>query len=347
TTQTTTETATAAPSPSPEQPTADPLGTPAGQPRKPPAGTGTPTAMAASASGVVCGTDNGSVLTWDLTAATGRKLGDGGPRTTAIAHGERDGATVIASGHSDGRMRLWGPSGESLATHKAGDPIIAVTVTGGGRAVAVSQDYDSLRDLRGTVRLWDVATGEQLGPTGTEHFQGVNGLAFGRLDGDDVLVTGDGANRVRVRPLATGVVTRTFTTGEVGGIERLACGELGGKPVLLSTHLDATLRVHDLATGKRRRMWRFGERSPDDRGTAALVAGTLDGTPVAIVAHTPHGEDAFVRVRSLTDGGIAGEFGFGEGGGIRLLTLAEQAGRPVVATVGEDRLLRLWSLGPS
>ncbi|MCK2216504.1 protein kinase [Actinomadura sp. ATCC 31491] len=345
------ETTTASATPEPTAATtapAEPFGTRIGDPVPLPSGVGTPAVMAASGPAVASGTGNGSVVTWDLTTggATVRKLGDGGAGTAAIAYGVRAGAPVIASGHADGAMRLWGPDGADTPARKAGDPIVAVTVAG-GRVVAVSQKYDSLRDLRGTVRLWDVVTGRQIGPTSTEHFQGINGLAFGRLDGEDVLVTGDGANRVRVRPLSTGVVTRTYKTGEVGGIERLACGELKGEPVLVSTHLDATLRVYDLASGKRRKKWAFSDRSPDDRGTAALVTGVLDGAPVAVVAHTPYGGDAFVRVWSLADGEIVGEFGVGEGGAVRALALAERAGRPVVVTAGTDRRLRLWSLGPA
>ncbi|MEV5557570.1 serine/threonine-protein kinase [Nonomuraea wenchangensis] len=326
---------------------AEPFGTLIGDPAALPAGTGAPSAaMGARGPFVALGGGNGSVVAWDLTAGPARRLGDGGAATTAVAYGNSRGEPVIASGHADGRMRLWSPSGKSLATHKATDPIIAVTVTAEGRVVAVSQKYDSLRDLRGTVRLWDVTTGRQIGPTSTEHFQGVNGLAFGRLGDADVLVTGDGANRVRVRPLSTGVVSGTFKTEEIGGIELLACAELKGEPVLVSTHLDATLRVYDLKSGKRRKKWDFSDRSPDDRGTAALVTGTLGGVPVAVVAHTPSGGDAFVRVWSLADGELVGEFGSGEGGGIRALALAEQpVTRPVVVAVGADRRLRLWSLG--
>ncbi|MED7923526.1 protein kinase [Nonomuraea sp. LP-02] len=326
---------------------AEPFGTLIGDPAALPAGTGAPSAaMGARGPFVALGGSNGSVVAWDVTTGQARRLGDGGAATTALAYGNSRGEPVIASGHADGRMRLWRPSGESLASHKAPDPIIAVTVTAMGRVVAVSQKYDSLRDLRGIVRLWDVTTGKQIGPTSTEHFQGVNGLAFGLLGDADVLVTGDGANRVRVRPLSTGVVSGTFKTGEIGGIERLACGKLKGVQVLVSTHLDGTLRVYDLKSGKRRKKWDFSDRSPDDRGTAALVTGTLGGAPVAVVAHTPSGGDAFVRVWSLADGEIVGEFGSGEGGGIRALALAEQAvTRPVVATLGADRRLRLWSLG--
>ncbi|HEX4815474.1 MAG TPA: serine/threonine-protein kinase [Nonomuraea sp.] len=335
------------PTPSPSStPAAEPFGTQVGVAVTVPDGSGSPVVMAADGSAVACGTANGTVLTWPLGTDAAARLGDGGGGTASVAYGELDGVPVVASGHSDGRMRLWGASGESLASHRAGDPIVAVTVAG-GRAVAVSQKYDGMTDLRGTVRLWDISTGKQIGATSTEHFQGIRGLAFGRLGKDDVLVTGDGGQRVRVRRLSTGVVTHSFDTGDIGGIELMACTEIGGRPVLVSTHLDATLRVHDLATGKRRKRWTFSDRSPDDRGVAALAAGRLGEVPIAVVAHAPAGGEVIVRVWNLSDGETIGEFGAGEGGQLRTLTLAELHGRPVIAATSEDGRLRVLSLGPA
>ncbi|MFF4192162.1 WD40 repeat domain-containing serine/threonine protein kinase [Nonomuraea sp. NPDC001831] len=322
-------------------PAAEPFGAPVREPVALPAGSGTPAVLAAAGSTVVCGTSKGTVLVWDLDPASApvRRLGDGGAAATAVACGDGKAAT----GHGDGAMRLWNPAGGALRTKKAADPVIAVTTA--GRAVAVTQKYDSLKDLHSVVRLWDLATGRQIGPAVTDHFQGVNGLAFGRLGDDEVLVTGDGANRVRVRRLSDGKVTHTYKTGEIGGIELLACGELDGRPVLVSTHLDATLRVYDLATGRRRKKWDFSRRSPDDRGASALVVGALGGRPVAVVAHTPGGGETVVRVWSLTDGKVVGELGPGPGAEVRALALAELEGRPVVVGTGGDALLSAWSLG--
>jgi WD40 repeat protein len=274
------------------------------------------------------------------TATAPTRLGDGGGAATSIAIG---GSTpAVASGHADGRMRLWSPDGKSLATHRAGDPVIGVMV--GDKAVAVSQKYDGLTDLHGVVRLWDISTGKQIGATSTEHFQGIRGLAFGRLGGHDVLVTGDGAERIRVRRLSNGKVTHSFHTGEIGGIELLACGEVKGKPVLVSTHLDATLRVYDLVTGERRKKWTFSNQSPDDRGATALVTGQLGDVPIAVVAHSPGGA-VVVRVWNLNKGKVIGVLDPEPGGAITTLALTELAGRPVVVGAGEDRLLHIWSLG--
>ncbi|WP_239161742.1 WD40 repeat domain-containing protein [Acrocarpospora phusangensis] len=241
---------------------------------------------------------------------------------------------------------MWSLTGAELASRRAGDRVIAVSA--GDRVVAVSQKYDSLRDLHSVVRLWDVATGKQIGATITDHFQGIHGLAFGRLGQEDVLVTGDGAERIRLWNLSTGRLRRSFRTGNIGGIELLACGELDGKPVLVSTHLDATLRVHDLATGRSRKKWTFSDRSPDDRGAAALAAGHRGDLPVAVVAHAPAGGDITVRIWNLENGEVIGELGSGPDGttgGAPFVTLAELAGHAVVAGATEDRTLRAWSLG--
>ncbi|MFF4618592.1 protein kinase domain-containing protein [Nonomuraea jabiensis] len=338
---------TASPTPTPTPtPSAEPLGTQVAASAPLPKADGAVPALAAAGGTVVCGTTKGAVFTWGLGQAATR-LGDGGATTTDVAIGEVGGTPVLASGHADGRMRLWSLTGESIASYKVSDPVIAVTVTGEGKAVAVSQKYDSMKDLHSVVRLWDISTGKQIGPAITDHFQGVRGLAFGRLGKDDVLVTGDGGERVRVWRLSNGRMTHSFRTGEIGGIERLACGEIKGRPVLVSTHLDATLRVYDLATGKRRKKWEFSDQSPDDRGTTALVTGRLGDVPIAVVVHGPWNDDVIVRVWNLDDGDTVGALAPGPGGAIPLVTLAEQGGHPVVAGTTEDRTLRAWSLGPA
>ncbi|MEV5891214.1 protein kinase domain-containing protein [Nonomuraea fuscirosea] len=321
----------------------EPFGTPVTDLTPLPGGrVGGPAALAAAEGVVVCGTDKGLVFGWDPGAAPVR-LGDGGGPVAAVAVGSMKGRTVAASGHSDGRMRLWGPAGESLASHRASDPVIGVTVA--GRAYAVSQKYDGMKDLHSVVRLWDVATGKRIGAPITVHFQGIRGMAFGRVGKDDVLVTGDGGERIRVWRLSTATMLRTFTTGEIGGIEHLACGEMNGGPILVSTHLDATLRVYDLTTGKRRKRWSFSRQSPDDRFATALAIGAAGKVPVAAVAHAPAGGESFVRVWDLRDGDVIGVLGAGEGGAIRRLAVTEQDGNPVVAGADEDGSLRLWSLG--
>ncbi|TDC82979.1 hypothetical protein E1292_50100 [Nonomuraea deserti] len=210
----------------------------------------------------------------------------------------------------------------------------------------MSQKYDLVNDLHSVVRLWDIATGEQIGPAINDHFQGVNGLAFGRLGTDDVLVTGDGRGRVRVWRLSTGKLRHSFGMGRYSGIELLACGEIEGRPVVVSTHQNATLRVHDLVTGKRRKMWNFSGRSPDDRGTTALVAGRLGDLPIAAVTHAPVGGEVVVRVWNLDDGQVIGALRLTDGGAVRALALTELDGRPVIAGAGEYGRAQVWSLGP-
>ncbi|WP_061298142.1 WD40 repeat domain-containing serine/threonine protein kinase [Herbidospora cretacea] len=337
-------TASPPPSPSPS-PTAsaEPFGTEIRGPIPLASGDGDPTAVTAAGAVVACGTSKGITFIWDANTTTLTRLGDRGPAVTSVAIGTHSGTQVVATGHTDGRIRLWSLTGAKLAVLRARDPIVAVFA--GHRALAVSQKYDSLRDLHSVVRLTDIATGEQIGGTITDHFQGISGLAFGRIDQDDVLVTGDGAERIRVWNLSTGRLRHSFRTGDVGGIELLACGESDGRPILVSTHLDATLRVHDLVTGKSRKKWSFSDRSPDDRGAAALATGHRGDMPIAVVAHNPLGGRITVRIWNLRDGAVIGELSSAPGGATATVALAELTGRSVVVGATEDRTLHAWSLG--
>ncbi|MEV4799869.1 protein kinase [Nonomuraea sp. NPDC049421] len=338
-------TPSASPTPSATPAAVEPFGTELGEPVEVPrGGAGKLTALAAAGSMVVGGTENGVIFGWEPGEPIAR-LGDGGDRVASVAVGTVDGRTVAMSGHSNGRLNLWDLSGRRLATHRVKDGVRAVTVTG-GRAVAVSEKYDQIRDLHSVVRLWDVTTGKQIGPAITDHFQGIRGLSFSRVDGEDIMVTGDGANRVRLWRLSSGTLLRSFTTEKVGGIELVACGELKGEPVLVSTHLDATLRVYDLATGERRKKWAFSSRSPDDRGVTALTAGLWGDTPIAVAAHAPGGK-VTVRVWNLDDGEVIGVLGLRDERAIHHVAIAELDGRPVVAGSDERGALHVWSLGPS
>ncbi|WP_051760771.1 WD40 repeat domain-containing serine/threonine protein kinase [Herbidospora cretacea] len=330
-----------APSPTREAATPEPFGAAVKGPVSLDEGDGVPTSATAAGATVVCGTSEGITLVWDAGSTTLTRLGDRGAAVTSAAIGTSGGTPVVATGHADGGTRLWSLTGAELASHQVRDPVIAVSA--GRRAVAVSQKYDSLRDLHSVVRLTDLTTGKQIGATITDHFQGISGLAFGRLGEDDVLVTGDGEERVRVWSLSTGELRHSFRTGDVGGIERLACGEAGGRPILVSTHLDATLRVHDLATGEARKKWPFSDRSPDDRGVAALATGRRGDVPIAVVAHNPSGDEITVRVWNLDNGEILGEL---PSGPTAAVALTELTGRPVVVGATEDHTLRAWSLGP-
>ncbi|KAB8195170.1 protein kinase [Nonomuraea phyllanthi] len=332
-------------SPDPTAP-AEPFGTRLARSAPLPRAVGTPTTLAVTGATVACGTAKGAVYAWDLSSAA-EQLGDGGDSVTWLAAGDVGGTRAVASGHRDGGMRLWSTAGESLASHKAGDPVIAVTITSTGTAVGVSQKYDLVRDLHSVVRLWDIATGERIGKAIDDHLQDVRGPAFGRLGADDVLVTGDGGNRVRVWRLSDGRLIHSFRTGEVGGIELMSCGEIDGDPVIVSTHLDATLRVYDPLSGKRRKKWRYSDQSPGDRGATSLVTGRLGDVPFAAVAHAPWNGVPVVRVWDLRDGEILGVLGGGDDGVISTLALAEQAGRPVLVGAGKARRIDVWSLGPA
>ncbi|TDD04991.1 serine/threonine protein kinase [Nonomuraea deserti] len=125
-----TGTGTPAPTPAPTPAaSAEPFGTTVRGPVPLPSRSGEPVSVAAAEATVVCATTTGRVLAWDVNAAgegaaAVTALGDGGGTATSVAAGRVGGRRVVASGHADGRMRLWSLTGESLADHRAGDPVI-------------------------------------------------------------------------------------------------------------------------------------------------------------------------------------------------------------------------------
>jgi hypothetical protein len=123
--------------------------------------------------------------------------------------------------------------------------VMAVACTSlNGRPVAVTAGQDS------TVRVWDVATGEQLA-TFTGHTGWGMAVVCTSLDGRPVAVTTGDDTPVRVFDLATGEQLTAFDRhrGLYLWVQAVACTSLDGCPVAVTAGDDITVRVWDLATG--------------------------------------------------------------------------------------------------
>jgi WD40 repeat protein len=240
-------------------------------------------------------------------------------------------------------------------------PVRTVTVSrNGARVVSGSDD--------GTVRVWDLATGQDIVLTG--HTDWVRAIAVSRNGAR--LVSGSDDGTVRVWDLAAGREEAVLTghTGEVFSVAITPDGALA-----LSGGGDGTLRVWDLATGSERAVLTGHTRpvwsvaiTPDG---ALAVSGSGDGTlrvwdlaarrqPTVLTGHT--GEVFSV---AITPAGALAVSGSGDGT-LRVWELAARRQQAIltghtgwVRTVvvapdetlavsgGEDGSLRVWDLAAS
>jgi WD40 repeat protein len=109
-----------------------------------------------------------------------------------------------------------------------------------GRPVAVTGGYD------GTVRVWDLATGQPVGDPPARRAYGalIVAVACIEVDGRPVAVTG--GSTVRVWDLTTDRSTGEELTGHTDHVEAVACTEVDGRPVAVTGSYDGTVRVWDL-----------------------------------------------------------------------------------------------------
>ncbi|MGW3362110.1 protein kinase domain-containing protein [Streptosporangium canum] len=191
-----------------------------------------------------------TVRVWDLATReqVGRPFTGHTVAAESVVVTELEGRRVVVSAGGDG-ARVW-----DLATRKQiGRPFTAqtdgdtttvtVTVTEfEGRPVVVS---GASGGDDSTVRVWDLATREQIGQPFTGHTEGVESVVVTELQGRPVVVSG-GYDGIRVWDLATREqIGKAFGTPTYRIMSMLVT-ELEGRPVLLSGDFDGRVRVWSL-----------------------------------------------------------------------------------------------------
>jgi WD40 repeat protein len=166
--------------------------------------------LAFSPHGMILATavQDGSARLWDVAGGRAVALPFGGAAVQGVFSlaFSPDGA-MLATGDYDGTVRLW-----SLATGRQVMPAIRAAVpfavsgdpAGGVPGLAFSPDGTTLAtsDIRGTVRLWSLATGRQTGRTMSAGTGTFSSLAFSPDGG--LLATADSDGSVRLWNAVTG-----------------------------------------------------------------------------------------------------------------------------------------------
>ena len=225
------------------------------------------------------------------------------------------------------------------------------------RAVAVSERYDRPVIITGdniylgdgSVRVWDLESGELvLGPL-TGHGNGVSALAAGERAGRPVIVSGDRNGAVRVWDMESGeLMLGPLRVGDRNTqVSAVAVGERAGRPVIISggDHIsggNGVVWVWDLESGE----LVLGPLTGHDGAVSAVVVGERHGRPV-IISGGSHGA---VQLWDLESGEpTLGPSRVGDRNTqVSAVAVGERAGRPVIISGGHvsggNGVVWVWDL---
>ncbi|MER6949542.1 WD40 repeat domain-containing protein [Nonomuraea sp. NPDC000554] len=227
----------------------------------------------------------------------------------AVAMGEFDGRTFVASGGDDHVVRLrdaFDQSGPDLEGHTASVQALAFGVVD-GRPVLASGDHD------GTIRTWNPLTGAS-GFTRDATGGHPTAMAFVEVEGGQVLLAvaigfdnrgfpdADEDGRVDLLDPATGELVRALRAEEGDAILDLAVAKLGERTVLAALS-PYELYVWDVTTGERTGTAELSDVWDDmeqDGFAPPLLMGVWNGRPeVGVVVRIEHPPDYTVRSREV------------------------------------------------
>ncbi|WP_328981084.1 WD40 repeat domain-containing protein [Streptomyces mirabilis] len=192
--------------------------------------------------------------------------------------------------------------------------------------------------MDGTVRVWDPATGAQVGEPLYGHSGGVNAVAvFPAADGTPRLATAGDDGTVRVWDPVAGIQVGLATGAFPGGVNAVAVFSASdGSPRLATAGDDGMVRVWDPVAGIQ-----VGLATGAFPGgvNAVAVFSASDGSPRLATA----GDDGMVRVWDPVAGIQVGEPLTGHNHGVNAVALFSASdGSPRLATAGDDGMVRVW-----
>ncbi|WP_239342118.1 AAA family ATPase [Frankia sp. CiP3] len=290
------------------------------------------------------GGDDSSVRLWD--PATGLPATD-----PLIGHGDgwmgrevwalkaitlANGRTMLASGGSDGTVRLWDP----VSGRPASEPLYGHTDTVSSLAVVSLPDGGILLASAGddeAVRLWDPASGEPAAEPLAGHVDQVGVLGAVSLPDGRTLLASAGIDRtVRLWDPAQAQATDPLA-GHARAVLALVTVPLpDGRILLASASADGTVRLWDPVSGK-------PAGNPFAGHTGAVAALATISFPDGRVLVASGGDDRTVRLWDPVTGKPATAPLTGHTDWVRTLaTVPLPDGRTLLASGSDDRTVRLW-----
>ncbi|WP_181799570.1 trypsin-like peptidase domain-containing protein [Kitasatospora acidiphila] len=179
----------------------------------------------------------------------------------------------------------------------------------------------------GTVRLWNLDTGDQL-----RVLEGsAQALCAVSVDGRLHLVTAGHDSVVRLRDPESGVVRRTLE-GHTGEVRAMHTVQLPGRTLLATAGKDSTVRLWDPKSGEAVHVLK-GHSSWVN--TACTI--TIEGHLLLVTA----GNDSVVRLWDPKSGELRGALE-GHAGPVLAVCAVDLEDRTLLVTTGTDSTIRLW-----